>query len=73
MCPINKAHLISLKTSQNHSEKCKLHSSGYRSDEQFLSEPVYNSDKSSTKLDAKTKVDLLNYARSTNVAFRPGM
>ncbi|KAF7282899.1 hypothetical protein GWI33_001802 [Rhynchophorus ferrugineus] len=70
ICPINKAHLISFKTSQDHTEKCKLHSCGYRLDDQFLSEPVCN-DKNSIKLDAKIKIDLLNYARSINVAFRP--
>lgn len=70
ICPVNKNHLISNKTFQDHLEICKLKSNGYEKNETFLSEPI--NDDCSIKLSSAKKLEVLGAAKGNKSEFRTG-
>ncbi|XP_018567978.1 U11/U12 small nuclear ribonucleoprotein 48 kDa protein-like isoform X2 [Anoplophora glabripennis] len=69
MCSVNPGHIVALKNSDVHLKKCFVKTSGYQSDEEFLSEPI-NDPHMSIKLDHTKKIEILSKARQNNQRFK---
>jgi len=69
VCPVNSNHLIAYKTSEKHLESCTLHTLGYNSKDQFLSEPSEPS-KCSIILNTAKKAEILTATKCSKSEFK---